>query len=221
MNAMKAGPTLLLLACLGASPAAAQAIPDNIPDVPGESPADRAKERLEERYRGTLSRFFTGGSMDVAPITADGLSYGASASLGMRFRSGDAVYAFVSARDAAVGPVQVDGEEPLPGASHSVWYLGLGYQLRAMRFVEPSPLAQRGALNFGLGVMGDDEVSTLAVDISPTYDLLQRNGWSVPAGLKLSLAAVGDRDLFVTRAFVGLTLGIQRHFGRRDRLESK
>lgn len=209
-------PTLLLL-LLCPTAAAAQAIPDNIPDVPGESPADRERERAEERYRGTLSRLFTTGSFDMAPVTGAGAAYQTNLNLGLNLRSGDAVFAFASTRGT---PADIDGGIPLLGGHQSVWYYGIGYVMSGTRVLGDSPLARRSALNLGVGVV-DGEVASVAVDIGPTYDLLRGDFWSLPAGIKLSLAAVRDDNASMTSAFLGFTIGVQRQFGHREKLESK
>jgi hypothetical protein len=207
-------PTLLLL-LLCPTAAAAQAIPDNIP-VPGESLADRQRERAEERYRGTLSRLFTSGSFDMAPVTGAGAAYQTNLSLGLNFRSGDAIFAFASTRGARA---DIDGGIGVL-IGQSVWYYGVGYVMSGARVLGDSPLARRSALNLGVGVV-DGEVASVAVDIAPTYDLLRGDFWSVPAGIKLSLAAVHDDDASMTTAFLGFTIGARLQFGHREKLESK
>lgn len=207
---------LLLPLLLCPTAAAAQAVPDEIPDVPGEGPADRWQERLEERYRGTLSRFFTSGSFDMAPVTGAGAAHQTNVNLGLNFRNGDAVFAFASTRRL---PTDIDGGIQGVGRRQAVWYYGFGYIMSGTRVLGDSPLARRSALNLGVGVV-DGEVASVAVDVSPTYDLLGGNFWSVPAGLKLSLAAVRDDHASMTSAFVGFTIGVKWQFGHRDRLES-
>jgi hypothetical protein len=206
---------LLLLLCPTA--AAAQAVPDDIPDVPGEGPADRWRERIEERYRGTFSRFFTTGSFDMAPVTAAGAAHQTNFNLGLTFRSGDAVFAFASTRRA---PADIEDGVSVLGGRKPVWYYGVGYVMSGTRLLGDSPLARRSALNLGVGVV-DGDVASVAVDVAPTYDLLGGDFWSVPAGLKLSLATVRNDEIAMTNAFLGFTIGVQRKFGHRDKLESK
>ncbi len=64
-------------------------------------------------------------------------------------------------------------------------------------------------------------MSSVARDVTPTYDLLNGDFWSVPAGLKLSLMTVGSEEISMSRAFLGFTVGVKRHFGHRERLELK
>lgn len=216
MKNLQLVPIVLLLA-LVATPTSGQAVPDNIPDLPGESPADRAKERAKERYHGTLSRLFTTGSFDMAPVTGDGSAYQANLDFGLHLRSGDAVYVFMSKRNVLA---DWNREVALPGSLESVSYYGLGYELAGTRFLGASSLGQRSALDLGLGVTRG-EVSSVALDVTPTYDLLNGDFWSVPAGLKISLMTVGSADASMSRAFLGLTVGVKRHFGHRERLELK
>lgn len=216
MNKLQLVPALLLLA-LAATPMAGQAIPDGIPDLPGESPADREKERAKERYHGTLSRLFTTGSFDLAPVTGDGSAYQANLNLGYNLGSGDAVFVFMSRRNVLA---DWNRDVALPGGLESASYYGLGYELAGARFLGASSLARRSALNLGLGVMRG-ELSSVALDVTPTYDLLNGDFWSVPAGLKVSLISVGSADASMSRAFLGFTVGVKRRFGHRERLELK
>lgn len=216
MMRLQIAPTLLVL-LLAATSTAAQAIPDNIPAVPGESPADRERERAEERYRGTLSRLFTTGTFDLGPVTGAGAAYQTNLNLGLNFRSGDAVFAFASLREV---PVDIDEGAPLLDSRGSVWYYGVGYVLSGVRVLGDSPLARRSALNLGVGVVHGD-VASVAVDVAPTYDLLRGDFWSLPAGLKLNLTAVGNDYASMTSAFLGFTIGVQRQFGHREKLEAR
>lgn len=215
MMTARLGATLLVLS-LGAVPAAtlAQGIPDHIPDTPGESPADREKDRLEERYRGLLSRFYTAGSVDLAPLTRDGLGYQANINVGMNVGGGDAVFLAFAARDV---PLQLT-EDPVRPGRQPEGYVAVGYMLRGTRLLGPSRLAQRSALNVSVGVLSG-AVSALAFEVAPTYDILVRDSWSVPAGVKLSVATVRGEEASVTRSFVGLSLGVRWQWARRDRLE--
>lgn len=208
---------VLLLVALGAtsSPGLGQAIPDNIPDEPGESLVDREKKRLEERFRGTLSRFFSGGGFDVAPLAAEGLGYQANVNVGMYLPGGDALLLAVAARDV---PARLGSEIPDPGRRWTEWYYSVGYELSATRLLGPTPFAQRSAIGLGVGVLSG-EVSVLALDLGPTYDVIQRDSWSVPVGVRLNVAMVGSRDIAVTRAFLGVSLGVRWHWARRDKLE--
>lgn len=208
---------VLLLFALGATstPGTAQAIPDNIPDEPGESLVDREKKRLEERFRGTLSRFFSGGGLDVAPFAAEGLGYQANVNVGMDLPGGDAILLALAARGV---PGRLGSEIPRPGLGETAWYYGVGYELSATRLLGPTPLAQRSAIGFGVGVLRGD-VSVLALEVGPTYDVLVRNSWSMPVGIRLSVATVGDQDVATTRAFLGINLGVRWHWARRDKLE--
>ena len=63
------------------------------------------------------------------------------------------------------------------------------------------------------------EVEALAFEIAPTYDLLQRDAWSFPIGVKLNVAMVGNSEASVTRTFLAVNLGIRWHWMHRDRLE--
>ena len=209
---------LSLLSFTG-SPLAGQAIPDWIPDQPGESPADRAQERLEERFRGTISRFFTTGGFDLAPFPGEGSTYQANVSLGMSFSSGDAVFLFASSREL-VG--DGSGAESTLHGSATAWYGGVGYQISALRFVEPSELARRSSLNVGAGLIKVGELEGGVLEVAPTYHLVEGRSWSLPVGLKLSLAALGsETGTATTDAFVGLSLGIRHHFGERQKLRSR
>lgn len=205
---------LFLLFFLSATPAVGQAIPDHIPDVPGESLADRERERMAERYHATLSRFFTAGGLDMAPVTGHGAAYQANGKFGMDFRSGDAVFVFFSTRWMSVDS---DPASPLDGAEFQAYY-GMGYRVSGQRFLGGSRFAQRTALNVGLGVM-TSEVSTVAFDIEPTYDLLSGDFWTVPVGVKLGLAAVDSQDGSMTSAFLGLSVGVQWRLWHRKRLD--
>lgn len=209
-------PILLILAFGAAStPAVAQGIPDNIPDLPGESLVDREKERMEERYRGTLSRFFTAGSFDVAPITGTGLGYQANASAGMYLESGDALLLAVGTR---VVPAPDSLEFAQSGFHKPQWHFGVAYEVNGTRFLGSSPHARRSALGLGVGVLYS-EVSALAFEIAPSYNLLQRDAWSFPAGVKLNFTVVSGPEASVGRAFLGLTFGIRWHWMHRDRLD--
>lgn len=216
MKRLEPVPILLLLALGAAStPAVAQGIPDNIPDLPGESLVDREKERMEERYRGTLSRFFTAGTFDVAPVPSRGWGYGASVNLGMSLESGDALLLSVATRVLPAAPESLDGPRRL-GESQS--YFGVRYEVNGTRFLGSSPHARRSALGLGVGVL-HSEVEALAFEIAPTYDLLQRDAWSFPIGVKLNLAMVSDSEVSVTRTFLAVNLGVRWHWMHRDRLD--
>ena len=210
---------VLSLISLTGSPLAGQAIPEWIPDEPGESPADRAQERLKERFRGTISRFFTTGGFDLSPFAADGSTYQANVSLGMTFSSGDAVFLFASSREL-VG--DRSGVESNLHRSATAWYGGLGYEISALRFFQPSGLARRSSLNVGAGLIKVGELEGGVLEVAPTYRLIEGRSWSLPMGLKLSLAALGSETGTVTTdAFVGLSLGIRHHFGERQKLRSR
>jgi hypothetical protein len=206
---------LALLLALSAAPIAAQAIPAEIPDLPGESPADRARDRLEERYRGTISRFFAAGGLDVAPVTEDGPAYQANLAVGLTQQSGDALLVTLSVRQSPPIP----GSE-VPGIQEyeSAVYFGAGYEIRAARFLGRSPLADRGSLRLGVGVLRG-EVSAIAFQLTPAYDLVTGNDWALPIGLTLSYAVLADDDTTVARPFLGVGIGLKHYFGHRDRLE--
>lgn len=209
-------PTLLLalIAAPLTAPAAAQDIPDNIPDLPGESPTDRAKERLVESHRGFLSRLFTTGSFDAGPLAGNGLAYQSNFSLGLDFQSGDAVFLAISGRMLPDRDPLSIGEEPW------IVYAGLGYTARGTRFLGSSEAARRSALTTELGVWSG-EASLVALDLSPTYEILRGAFWSVPAGVRFSLARISSPDGAVLHPFVGLTIGARVHFFARERLELK
>ena len=206
-------PALLLLA-LGAAPAAGQAIPAEIPDLPGESPADRAKAQLVERHRGTISRFFAGGGMDFAPVTGHGPAYQASFALGLYRSGGDAILVTLSALRAPGTPAH---EIPQTG-ERGATYFGIGYAIPASRFLSRSPIAERGSLRLGVGVM-HAEVSAIALELTPSYDVLTGSNWAVPVGLKLSYALFGNGEMTLSRPFVGIGVGLRLHFGGREKLE--
>lgn len=205
---------LLLLFVLSATPAVGQAIPDHIPDVPGESLADRERDRMAERHHATLSRFFTAGGFDMAPVTGNGAAYQANGKFGMDFRSGDAVFVFFSSRRL---PVDRDPISPLNGVAFQYYY-GMGYRVGGQRFLGESQFAQRTGLNVGLGVVTSD-VSIVAIDIEPTYALLSGDSWTVPVGVKLGLVAADSQDAAMSSAFLGLSVGVQWRLWDRKRLD--
>lgn len=208
---------LSLLFFLPATSADGQAVPTNIPDVPGESLEDRERERLAERHHALLSRFFGTGGFDMAPVTGHGAAYQGNVKVGMDFRSGDALFAFFSSRRM---PVEREpGAALLDGAAFQYYY-GLGYELSGRRVLGESQLAERTGLNIGLGVL-QGEVSTVAFDVEPTYDLLRGSFWTVPVGVKLALARVEGEAASVNSAFVGLSVGVQWRLWHRNRLELK
>ena len=206
---------LLLLA--GAATAMAQDIPDWIPTDPTESLGDRERARFEERHRGTISRFSAMGSLGLAPPERHGLAYQLNINANLHFRNGEALFLFLSAQDR---PSTVDTQTSLPHMREQVQSAGIGYQVSAMRFLGASDLGRRGALNLGLGMMAG-EGTALALEIEPTYDILAGAFWSVPLGLKLSLATFKSPDARLRWAFLTVSLGIQHHFGYRQRLELK
>lgn len=225
MKHLQPVPILLILGFGAVStPAIAQGIPDNIPDKPGESLVDRERERMEERYRSTLSRFFTTFSFDMAVTpgphlhqlaTGDGFGYQANVGVGMHLESGDALLLSVGTR-VIPAPTSVDATRP--AYRDPQWYFGVGYEVSGTRFLGSSPTAQRSALGLGVGVLSA-EVSALAFEIAPTYALLQRDAWSFPVGVKLNVATFRSTDLSVTRTFLGVNLGVRWHWMHRDRLE--
>jgi hypothetical protein len=208
-------PFLLVLA--GAVPAVAQGIPDNIPDEPGQSLVDRERERMEERYRGFLSRFYTMGSLDLDPVTRDLLGYQATVNVGMAVWGYDAVHLTVSARSL---PVRAEiTSDPIEPGRRVETYFGAGYALNGTRILgEESPLGRRSNLNLGVGVL-TGEVSALAFEVAPTYDLIVRNGWAVPVGVKVNVATIGSDAGSVTRTFAGLSVGVRWWWMRREQLE--
>lgn len=218
MKTLTLAPILLALSMGSAAPALAQAIPDNIPDKPGESPADRERERMEERFRGFFSRFYTSVNMDLAPITAGGFAYGGTITLGMNVENGDNLFLTVSARDFP-SRYEVTSDPIEPGRAPEQ-YVGVGYGLSGTRFFGETETGWRTALNMGVGVLSG-EVSVLAFEVGPTYDLISGDAWAVPAGIKLNVATFGNDVASVTRAFLGVSLGVRWHWGQRERLDLK
>lgn len=217
MQKLSLAPILLALAVGAPRPGTAQEIPDNIPDTPGESPADRAQERLEERFRGFLSRVYTAGSFDLSPI--GGFGYQGRFSVGLDVGTGDAVFLSASGRDL---PARAElSPEPIGPGRRTETYFGAGLALRGTRLLgEESSLGRRTALNVGVGVL-TGETSVLAFEVTPTYDLLARSSWAVPVGATLNVATFGSDMASVTRAFLGLSLGVRWYWGERERLESR
>ena len=206
----------LIIVALGAAPGAAQAVPDDIPDLPGESPADRAQERMKERYRGVLSRLYTVGYMDLAPISSNGFAYGADFEFGYEFRSGDALFLSTATRSL---PFERDGRG-LPSGRATLLMLGGGYDINGTRFFGDSPAAQRAGLALGMSAVWAD-VRSLAVDVNPTYAVFQGRSWSMPVGAKVSYTFFHGEDAYLSKPFLGVTLGVKRHFGQRERMELK
>ena len=209
-------PALVLLVL--SAPAAAQAIPDRIPDKPGESPADRAQERMEERLRPTLSHFFAGGSVFLAPVTAEGVEFQETFAVGLRMTGGDALSIYLGARQFPASR-EPDGDSPWDRSG--AWLGGATYEMSALRLLAPSEFARRASLSFGVGLLEGEEVSALMLDVMPTWHLLESGAWSLPVGVRFSLAALDTgAEALTTRAFVGLGLGLRHYFGQRERLES-
>ena len=220
MRTLSLLPHVLLIAATAAAmsappSAAAQSIPDNIPDISGESPTDRAQAQLLERHRGFLSRIFTTGSFDAGPLPREGVAYQTNLSLGLDFRGGDAVFFALNSR-------VLPPREPLDFRDRRwLWYGGFGYTLSGTRFLGDTEAGQRSALTTELGVW-PGETSLVALDVSPTYEILRGVDWSVPAGLRLSVARVhGLATGSVIQPFVGFTIGAKLHFFSRHRLELK
>lgn len=209
-------PILLIASLAAAAPAAGQWLPDHIPDDSEEWLADRTRERMIERYRGVLGRFFTDGSFAMAPFA--GPAYQVNTGLGLTLDSGDAVLL-----NLAVRTVPFDPQGPLAenGWDEAAWIVGAGYELRGTRFLGASPLGWRTALGLGLGVMSGADLTAVTFDVTPTYDLVVRRDWSVPVGLRLSVSTIDSRDpdASITRAFLGLHLGVRWHLVRRDKLD--
>lgn len=205
--------TTLLLALI-AGPVTAQAIPPDIPDLPGESPADRGWERFLESHREFLGRLFTTGSFDAGPVPRDGLAYQTNVSVGLDFRSGDAVFLALNTR------LLPDADRLAPGHRAWVWYGALGYTLSGTRFLGDSAAGRRSALSTELG-MWSGAASLVALDVSPSYEILRGASWSVPAGVRLSLARISGPDGAALHPFVGLTLSAKLRLFPRDRLELK
>ena len=207
----------LLLATLIAAPAAGQEIPDEIPDVPGESPADRMKERFLERHADLLSRLFSTGTFDVAPVGdpgVAGLEYQANMRLGLDFRSGDALFVTLSNRrvPVTISTTPADFEESLS------WYGGVGYAVSGTRVLGDSRAGRRSALNVELGLWSGPTSATI-LDLAPTYEIFARDSWSVPVGVRFSMGRIDGPNGAVTRSFVGLSLGAKWHFFARSRVE--
>lgn len=216
MRALRVPPVFLFVFGIASAPAATQEIPDHIPDTPGESPADRAQERLEERYRPVTSRFFLGAAMDLAPFVANGLAYQANLYLGMAFPGGDALILAVSGRQL---PIQYGTDVPEPG-QESERYVGVGYEMTGERLLGSTPFARRTGLGLGVGVL-NGETSALAMEIAPAYNLFEGASWSVPVGVRLSLALVGTGTETLTRTFLGFNLGVRWHLAQREQLTLK
>lgn len=210
-------PTVAVLAILALSaPVVAQEVPDYIPDDPEESLADREQKRRVERYRHILSRFFSTGGFGVAPVTGHGFGYQASFGLGYRLRSGDAVFAAFGARTFPSRD-RFDVTRSTLGAAQA--HLGIGYQVSGNRLFGDSPTAHRLAVDFGAGVLIGDNASAATLEVAPTYTVIQRDGWSVPLGVRLNLVALDGDDLAFTRAFAALELGVRWQWLRRERVE--
>lgn len=210
---------LLLAVAVPTIPLTAQGIPDHIPDEPGKSPADRQEERLAERYRGFVGRLFADGSLAVAPVADP--AYQVDLGLGIRVHEGDALLLHVGARRA---PQVTSGSDALviePGATDVAWMVGVGYELRGIRFLGETPTGWRSALDFGGGVMVSPDLTSAFFEVGPKYAVLTGSTWSVPVGLRLSLVTTDGRDLDtrLTRAFLGIEIGVRWHLMRRDRLD--
>ena len=214
MKTLRIAP-FLLLATLVAAPATGQGIPDNIPDKPGESLADRLREQMEERYRGVLGRFFSGGSFDLAPIGGPVYQFGLG--LGYTLEAGDALTFHLGGRAVPATTDGTAGSQLDDGAVFG----RLGYELNGTRFFGPTPLGWRTALGLGVGVLRGDDLTAALFEVAPTYALIVRDSWSVPAGLRLSLATIDNRDpdARLTRAFLGFHLGVRWHWMRYGRLD--
>lgn len=216
MTMRRIAPILLVASLAAAAPAAGQWLPDHIPDDSEEWLADRTRERMIERYRGVLGRFFTEGTFAMAPF--GGPTYQANAGLGMTLESGDAVALNVAVRAASLNSSAPPGDNDW---SEAAVIVGAGYEVSGSRVFGASPVGWRSALGFGLGVMSGTDFTVATFDVKPTYDLLVRQDWSVPVGLRISVSSIdaGDRDAFLTRPFVGFHLGVRRHLARRGKLD--
>jgi hypothetical protein len=210
-------PPLVLLALLAAAPVAGQGIPDNIPDDPEESLADREQKRMIERYRSFLGRFFTGGTMAVAPL---GPAYQLDLAVGYTLQNGDALALSAGARTV---PPSRNGLSSDLGTNDGAWMIGFDYQLHGTRLLGTSPLGWRSALGLGAGVMRGTDLTAAFFQLKPSYALIARSSWSVPVGLTLSVATIDNRDpdASLTRAFLGVQLGVRWHLVRRDRLDTR
>jgi hypothetical protein len=216
MMMRRIAPILLVASLAVVPPAEGQWLPDDIPGDSEEWLPDRTRERMIERYRGVLGRLFTEGSAGLSPF--GGPAYQMNTGLGLTLESGDAVLLNV-----AVRAIPSEPESPL---TESAWnqaalIVGGGYELRGTRVFGASPLGWRTALGLGIGVMSGTDLTATTFEVTPTYDLVVRQGWSVPVGLRLSVSTLGgqDRDTYVTRPFLGLQLGVRWHLARREKLD--
>lgn len=208
-------PIFAALAVLAlSSPVAAQEIPDYIPDDAEESLADREQKRMTERYRHILSRFFSTGSVDMAPVTDHGFGYQASVGVGYRLPSDDAVFATLGARAFPSRDLLARGT-----VDAAQWHVRIGYQAAGTGWFGDSPWAHRLAVDLGAGVLVGRTARAMTVDVAPTYAVLQRDGWSVPVGVRLDLTALGVADAAVARAFLAVELGVRWQWLRRERLK--
>ena len=214
MHILRRALVLLLLSGF-AAPTLAQGIPDYIPDTPGESLIDRELERMAERYRSTLSGFYSLGTMDMAPVTGEGLGYQATFNVGYRLESGDALFLSFASRDT---PFRYSDEPFTPESMQPVLFAGAGYELSGMRFFGESFLGYRSHLGMSLGLIAGD-VEAVALDISPTFDVMQKHNFVVPVGIRLSVAATRVDARPIARAFLGLNVGVRYHWLSRDRLD--
>ena len=191
--------TLLLLAALAVPAAAhAQAIPDDIPDGPNRSPRDRQRARFEERYHSTLSRLF------VASHVATGAAVGGAAGTfavetrvegGLYVGRGGAVYASLGVR-GPLGALLADDD-----ALTATYATGVGVRL---------PLDRRLSVAIGASAQRGG-ASTGAVEVSPQLRLPVGTFWTVPLGLRLTVAGAGGQ----ARAFVGFSVGAEISASRR------
>jgi hypothetical protein len=213
MPTRRIAPILLVASLAAAAPAAGQWIPDNIPE---ESLADWTQDRMIERYRGVLGRFFANGSFAMAPLV--GPNYQMNAGLGLTLRSGDALILNAAVRAAPPDP---DGPLAESGWNEGAVIVAGTYELRGTRAFGDSPIGWRTGLGLGLGVMHGAHLTAMTFDVTPTYDLVVRQDWSVPMGLRLSVSTIESRETVssISRAFLGLDVGVRWHLVRRERLD--
>lgn len=207
---------LLAAVLFGAPVAAGQAIPVDIPDTPGESPVDREREKRKERYQALWSRFFGATSVSASPIlSAPGLLFDMVVEGGIEIGDGDALYFTFGARTTTddprasrLGPFSNDTD--MAGQIFAV-----GYELGLKRF-SSAEMLRRSTVSFSFGgYMGDDNM--LYADVSPRYIIRASQYWSLPVGIKVTTAYLGQNATPI--GTVGVTAGIRRHFGQRKTLK--
>ena len=204
---------MALLTGLAAVPAAAQGIPDYIPDQPGESLVDREKDKLEEQLRPFLSRLFTTGTVEAGPLR-EGVGHQSTMSVGIRVAEDDALFVSLGLRGV---PLRLVSARPTPGEDDARLYLAGGYELSGTR-LGTSELAERSAVGVAVGAIFGD-ATLYALDVTPTYELVRTQRFSMPVGLRLSVASSWRGHTVASEKFVGLYLGVRWFWVTRDELE--